>query len=69
MFGTRIYEDSNACFLISYLFPGELCFLTALYAYSFRWNIDITELEASESLDLMPLNILNNYFSIGVVST
>ena len=33
-----------------------------------RWNIDITDVENSDGCDPIPLNIMNNYFSVGVVS-
>ena len=38
------------------------------YMENRRWNIDITDVENSDGCDPIPLNIMNNYFSVGVVS-
>eukprot|EP00794_Sanderia_malayensis_P003620 gene3620-4131_t len=53
------YEGGSLCKILQRVQQSEVVMLD-------RWNIDITEFESSEGCDPVPLNILNNYFSIGV---
>ncbi|XP_065052718.1 diacylglycerol kinase beta-like isoform X2 [Rhopilema esculentum] len=53
------YEGGSLCKVLQRIQHSNIDMLD-------RWNIDITETESNDACVPIPLNILNNYFSIGV---
>jgi len=53
------YEGGSLCKVLQKIQQSNIVMLD-------RWNIDITDVENSDGCDPIPLNIMNNYFSVGV---